>query len=64
VNLKKGEEQQIQIKVPPAAFEVIDDSGHRFIDSSSFTLYAGVSQPDKLSSQLTGCECTSIDIVL
>jgi len=64
VSLKRGEEQTIQIEVPPAALDVIDDSGHRFIDSKSFTLYAGISQPDALSCQLTGCECISVNIFL
>jgi len=64
VSLKKGEEQHVLLPVPPSAFEVVDDSGRRFVDGSSFTLYAGISQPDSLSCHLTGCECASIDITL
>ena len=64
VSLKKGDKQYIQIPVPRSAFEVVDGDGHRLIDSKSFTLFAGISQPDALSCQLTGCECASIDIVL
>jgi len=42
----------------------VDDTGRRFVDSSSFTLYAGTSQPDSLSEQLTGTKCISIGIKL
>ena len=41
---------------------IVDDEGNRYIDSDCFTLFAGVSQPDKRSLELTGVETLSIDI--
>ncbi len=62
VSLKIGEEKEVLTVLPQTAFEVVDDKGARFIDSASFTLYAGVCQPDRLSAELSGCECESIEI--
>ncbi len=64
VHLRQGDTQAVRIAVPPAAFEAVDDTGRRRVDSSSFTLYAGVSQPDALSCGLTGCKCARIEIRL
>ncbi len=64
VHLKQGETQTVCIAVPPSAFEAVDDLGRRLVDSDSFTLYAGVSQPDALSCTLTGCECARTEIRL
>ncbi len=62
IHLKKGEFKEVSIKVPASAFEVVDNTGRRFVDSNSFTLFAGTSQPDALSCCLTGCECASLQI--
>jgi len=43
---------------------VVNDAGIRFIDSDSFTLYAGVCQPDELSQQLSDTKCVSVEILL
>ncbi len=64
IHLKQSETASISIAVPPDAFEVVDDTGRRFVDSRSFTLYAGVSQPDPVSAKLTGRACARIDIVI
>ncbi len=64
VSLKKGETRDVSIPIPPSAFKVVDAQGRRFVDSDSFRLFAGVSQPDVLSCGLTGCECVSIEIRL
>ena len=64
VSLKQGEAKEVCIAVPSSAFEVVNDEGRRFVDSNSFTLFAGVSQPDALSCRLTGCECVRIEIKL
>ena len=44
------------------AFEVVDDKGKRYIDSDTFTLFAGVNQPDELSQTLTGVKCVRYEI--
>ncbi len=62
--LRKGEVKEIRIAVAPSAFEVVDDNGRRLVDSDSFTLFAGISQPDGLSAQLTGCVCAQTEITL
>lgn len=62
VSLKKGEEKEVRASLPQTAFEVVDDKGRRFADSSKFTLYAGVCQPGSLSRRLAGCDCESIQI--
>lgn len=64
VSLKQGEAKEVCIAVPSSAFEVVNDEGRRFVDSDSFTLFAGVSQPNAFSSRLTGCECVRIEIEL
>lgn len=64
VHLKKGETVRVTLPVPPALWTVVDDAGRRFVDSRSFTLYAGVCQPDALSRRLSGSECVQTDISL
>ena len=64
VHMKKGETLSLTLVLPEAAFEVVDETGRRFVDSRSFTLYAGTSQPDALSCRLTGCTCLSTEINL
>lgn len=62
VTLKAGETAFVQIGVPASAFEAVDGQGRRFVDSNSFTLYAGTSQPDPLSCALTGAGCVRAKI--
>ena len=62
VTLKAGETAFVQIGVPASAFEAVDGQGRRFVDSNSFTLYAGTSQPDPLSCALTGAGCVRAEI--
>ncbi len=64
IHLKKGETVSAIIPLAADAFEVVDDTGKQFVDSRSFTLYAGVSQPDPLSFRLTGLKCAQTDIVI
>jgi len=52
VAFKPGETKEIVISLDKNAFDSVDDNGKRFINSDSFTLFAGVSQPDELSSKL------------
>jgi len=64
VSLDVGEEMDVEIAIDKTAFDVVDDEGNRFIDSDSFTLYAGICQPDVLSKKLSGTMPVSIEIHL
>lgn len=64
VHLKKGESKTVSIALTKDAFEVVDDTGKRAVDSDAFTLYAGVHQPDALSEALAGTGCVSVAIAL
>ena len=62
VNLKAGQSQTVEVTIDPEAFTVVDDSGKRFVDSDSFTLFAGVCQPEALSQKLSGTTCASVEV--
>ncbi|MCL1998276.1 MAG: glycoside hydrolase family 3 C-terminal domain-containing protein [Turicibacter sp.] len=62
ISIKAGEKLTVEIALDGSAFDVVDDSGKRFVDSDSFTLFAGVSQPDELSEKLSGAKCVKVDI--
>ena len=62
IHLKKGESKVVEFTIRNKAMTIVDDEGNRYIDSDCFTLFAGVSQPDKRSLALTGVESLSIDI--
>ncbi|MDE5859894.1 MAG: fibronectin type III-like domain-contianing protein, partial [Oscillospiraceae bacterium] len=64
IHLKKGEKTEIEIALPKSAFEAVDSSGIRKIFGNSFTLYAGVCQPDELSEKLSGTKCVSAEITV
>ena len=64
IQLKSGEQATYLIELSKDAFDVVDNEGKRFIDSTTFTLYAGVSQPDPLSSKLTGVKSAKCQIDL
>ena len=54
VKLGAGEEKTLCIDIDPNAFTVVNDCGERIPGSGSWTLYAGTSQPDERSLELTG----------
>lgn len=66
IHIKKGTSMTVSIELTKDAFEVVDGAGRRYVDSDSFTLYAGVHQPDTLSEALagTGCACAAVTVVL
>ncbi len=64
IHLKKGESKTVEFTIRNKAMTIVDDEGNRYIDSDSFTIFAGVSQPDKRSLELTGIETLSVDINL
>lgn len=64
VGLKKGESKTVSITIDRKAFEVVNDEGERILDSKKFKLFAGISQPDSRSVQLTGISPLEADIQL
>lgn len=62
VSLKKGETKTVELKIADEAFDVVNAEGKRVREGSKFTLYAGTSQPDAISENLTGSKCLSVDI--
>ena len=64
VHLMPGEAVQVELPVDERAFTVVDDSGKRFVDGSHFDLYAGLSQPDERSVELTGVKPVQMQLVM
>ena len=64
VYLKSGESINLTLPIPHSAFETVDLNGERKVSGKRFTVYAGTSQPDKLSEILTGKKCLSAEINL
>ena len=62
VSLKAGEKKTVEIAVPERAFTAVDNDGSRKVFGSTFTLYAGVCQPDELSQKLSGTKCAAVEI--
>jgi beta-glucosidase len=62
VHLEAGEEKEITVTVNARAFTSVDEDGNRKIFSKAFRLYAGVSQPDSRSEELTGHKCVAEDV--
>lgn len=54
VHLKAGEKKKIRIPVSKEAFCVVDKNGDTRVDGPHFVFYAGCSQPDERSFELTG----------
>lgn len=63
VFLKSGERKPFEIPILERAFTAVNDAGERKIFGSRFTLYAGVCQPDSLSTSLSGTESVSVEII-
>ena len=64
VSFSGDETETVELFVPDRALEIVDDSGERRVDSRSFTLYVGVSQPDARSCVLTGTRPAEIALQL
>ena len=62
VFLKAGEEMRLSIPIDEKAFTVVDDLGQRIPGSGSYTLYAGLGQPDERTKELYGKEALSVKI--
>ena len=64
VSFSGDETETVELFVPDRALEIVDDSGERRVDSRSFTLYVGVSQPDARSCALTGTRPAEVALQL
>ena len=62
VKLEGGEKKDLTIHIPARAFCIVDEQGKRRIDGQTFSLYAGMSQPDERSKQLTGRKSVELQI--
>lgn len=62
VELGVGETKTVDIPIEPAAFTVVNAAGERIPGSGTWTLYAGLGQPDPRTARLTGktAACVSI----
>jgi len=54
VALKAGEEKTVNLVIPNRAMTAVNEAGERVIDSKRFTVYVGLSQPDRRSGELRG----------
>ena len=64
VSLDPGENRTVICRVSPSALQCIDERGHAAVTGRHFTLYAGISQPDARSCELTGTRPAEAEIIL
>ena len=62
VKLEPGETRTVEVAIDPRALTVVNDAGERIPGSGSWTLYAGLGQPDKRTEELTGNAAVSTQI--
>ena len=62
VKLEPGETKTVEVAIDPRALTVVNDAGERIPGSGSWTLYAGLGQPDKRTAELTGNPAVSTRI--
>jgi glucose-1-phosphate adenylyltransferase len=59
---EKDEAKQLMIPIDPSALTVVNDEGQRIAGSGSWTLYAGLGQPDSRTEELTGKKVLSVKL--
>ena len=64
VALEAGEKKNVTLTVANRAMAVVDQSGERHVDSRNFKIFAGISQPDERSQELTGKKPAEINVTL
>ncbi len=64
VTLKPGESQAVSFTITPRQMSVIGDDGSRFLEPGKFRLWAGGSQPDDRSRQLTGTRPVTLEFTV
>lgn len=62
IHICAKEQKTVTISIPESALTAVDENGERKIESSRFTLYVGLSQPDSRSKELTGKEPVRIEL--
>ena len=62
--LEAGEKKNVTLTVANRAMAVVDQSGERHVDSRNFKIFAGISQPDERSQELTGKKPAEINVTL
>ena len=62
VFMGEGEVKTVTMPIDPAALTVVNDAGERIPGSGSWTLYAGLGQPDDRTAQLTGKKALSTEL--
>jgi len=62
VFLEADATSQLMIPIDPAALTVVDEAGRRIPGSGSWTLYAGLGQPDCRTEELTGKKALSVKL--
>ncbi len=62
LHLIPGKETSLSIDIDRKAFTSVDEEGNRELFSKTFQIFAGTSQPDKRSEELTGVSCISKDV--
>ena len=63
VAIPAGGETVVELAIEEGAFDVVNDEGEVIRDGNTFDLYAGTSQPDDLSRELTGSSCVRVSVV-
>ena len=64
IHVKAGQSMETELTVSGRAFTVVDDSGVRKADGSHYKLYAGTTQLDARSIELTGIKPVELDVCL
>ncbi len=54
VSLLAGEKKKVSLTLHRFSFEAVNEEGRRILDGRRFRIYAGISQPDQRSKDLTG----------
>ena len=62
IELGAGETRTVDIPIEPSAFTVVNAAGERIPGSGTWTLYAGLGQPDARTARLTGKTAVSTSI--
>ena len=57
-------EKSVEFTISNKAMNIVDEDGNRYIAGKHFRLFAGVSQPDTRSAELTGHKPVEIEIAL
>ena len=64
VNLAAGEEKTVTLKIEKREFTSVDEDGNRDVFAKNFTVFAGFSQPDARSEELTGNKCLKTSVTI